>query len=376
MTMPSTSQPPAARQRLEGVTAAGRAKVALVSLRFKPAFVSHPSAFGKACQELGSDVELIVDPAYAQFPELRAVRPITAHSGARFGCSYSHALFMNVSLENRRLAARLKSGGTKILYLYHEPWESSRRSFTAEGMLGGLGWALAHHVSVPMLRLADVVILPSRYAADVYRRADVRYNTNACYVPLLFDDETPGRIRENPGGRRYFSCIGAICRTHGFDQYVAFIRESIARKSHLRFLIAFRLLLPSYVLGDSLIKRNLDRIEIRCGRPLGSEEINQCYSESLCVWTLYRRATQSGVLPKAFMFGTPVLASRVGSFPEFIKDKFTGTFASLGDIRAIKMALKDICENIGEYSVNCRKTFLETFFYRSNLPALARLLAN
>ena len=355
--------------------AAARHRVALISLRFKPGFVSHLVAFGKACRELGREPDFVVDLGYTGVPELAAVAPVLTYQGPRIRNSYTHALFTNVSLENLQSASYLKSGGTKILYLYHEPRESSLSFFRTEGILDGLRGAIAHHLSAPMLRLADAVILPSRYGADVYGRGDIRYNPNAYYVPLLFDDETGGRIREEPGQRRYFSYIGAVCQAHGFDQYIAFMRESLARKSNLRFLIASRLPLPPHLLKDSVIRRNLERIEIRCGRPLRSAEINKCYMNSFCVWNLYRRTTQSGVLPKAFMFGTPVLASRLGSFPEFVKDKLNGRFAFAEDTKGIEMALQDIFENISDYAVNCRETFLRTFFYRTNLPELETLFA-
>jgi glycosyltransferase involved in cell wall biosynthesis len=74
------------------------------------------------------------------------------------------------------------------------------------------------------------------------------------------------------------------------------------------------------------------------------------------------------------MFGAPVLADRTGSFPEFIQDGFNGKFASARDYKGIASALENIRENIDQYEINCRHTFLETFFYRSNLEALSKLL--
>jgi glycosyltransferase involved in cell wall biosynthesis len=351
-----------------------RGRIALVSLRFKPAFVSHLAAFGKACQELGFEVEFVVDPEYARSPDLAAIARVTVYSDSMADNSYTHAVFANVSTANRDFARGLKPCGAKILYVYHEPWGSSLDFFRGEGIRGGVTGALAHRVSVQMLKLADAVILPSKYAARVYGQGDIRYNPNAFYLPLLFDDEADGMRLKETGRRQYFSYIGTICQAHGFAEYVDFMRESLVRKWNLNFMIASRVRLPAYVLMDNVISRNLDKVEILCGRPLQNGEINRCYSESFCVWNMYRRSTQSGVLPKAFMFGAPVLANRIGSFPEFIQDGFNGKFASARDHKAVLSALESIRENIGHYTVNCRKTFLETFFYRANLPELARLL--
>lgn len=352
-----------------------RNKVALVSLRFKPAFVSLLCAFGKACQELGFESEFVVDFRYTRFPDLAAVAPVNVYTGTwQQGC-FTHALFTNVSLQNRRLAIQLKARGARILYLYHEPWKHSLDYLKGEGLKGWISAALAHHASKAMLKISDAVILGSKYGAEVYGERDIRYNRNAFHLPLMFDDEASPTAREELGRRQYFSYIGAICRSHGFDQYLAFVRESLTRKPNLRFLIASTLPLPPYVLKDSIIRRNLGRVEIRCGRPLQTEEINECYMDSFCVWNLYSRSTQSSVLPKAFMFGTPVLASRLGSFCEYVRDRCNGRFGSPEDTQGIEAALDDIRENIGRYTVNCRETFLETFFYRANLLELARVLA-
>jgi len=132
--------------------------------------------------------------------------------------------------------------------------------------------------------------------------------------------------------------------------------------------------LPRYVLRDPMISRHRARVETCCGRPLQTEEINRCYSESLCVWNVYRRSTQSGVLPKALMFGTPVLISQTGSFAEFVEDGVHGRFVSAQDHTAIRYAIDDIRERIAEYACNCRAKFTGTFFYRSKLADLERLL--
>jgi glycosyltransferase involved in cell wall biosynthesis len=243
-----------------------------------------------------------------------------------------------------------------------------------EGLLGTLKAVMAHHVTVPALKLADTVILPSRYGLRVYRNSDARYNENAIYLPLMYDDEEPAADLRNLGQKRHFGYIGSLCRSHGFDQYLEFVRYALQRKLNISFLIASRNPIPSRVMNDPLFRRNLDKVEIRCGKPLGNREMNGCYAESICVWNLYRRSTQSGVLPKAFMFGTPVIATRIGSFPEFIQDGVNGRFASARDHQGIWTALEDIRSNIGAYAANSRRTFLEAFYYRSHLAELERLL--
>jgi glycosyltransferase involved in cell wall biosynthesis len=234
--------------------------------------------------------------------------------------------------------------------------------------------AAAHRVSLPLLRLADVVVTGSQYALNVYNQKDARYNRNACYFPLIYDDEAGEITQDMIWQKCYFSYIGNIGHVHGFDMYIDVMRESFQRKSDQRYLIASRAQLPAFVLKDKIISSNLDKVKILCGRTLQNSEINSCYAKSLCVWNLYRRSTQSGVLPKAFMFGTPVIASNIGSFPEYIRDGFNGRFASVEDRDGVLSVLEQIRRNTDEYAGNCRQNFLDLFYYKSRLSDLRQLL--
>ena len=351
-----------------------KAKVALVSLRFNPAFIQHLIAYAKAMQELGHDPEFLLDPAYRDFQELAVVASPREISADSLAVAWKYAIFLNPSPGNKDLANTLKQKGTKILYVFHEPWQMSLHYLRTEGLLGTFKAVMAHHVTVPALKLADTVILPSRYGLREYHNSDAQYNRNAIYLPLMYDDEELAANPRNLDLKRHFGYIGSLCRSHGFDQYLEFVRYALQRNLDISFLIASRNTIPSCVKNDPLFRRNSDKLEIRCGKPLGNREMNGCYAESICVWNLYRRSTQSGVLPKAFMFGTPVIATRIGSFPEFIQEGANGRFASARDHQGIWAALEDIRSNIGAYAANSRRTFLEAFYYRSHLGELGRLL--
>ncbi len=351
-----------------------KAKAALVSLRFNPAFIQHLIAYAKALQELGYDPEFLLDPAYLDFQELAAVASPRKLSADALAVGWKYAIFLNPSQANKDLADTLKRKGTRILYVFHEPWQMSLDYLRTEGLQGTLKAVMAHHLTVPALKLADTVILPSQYGLREYRNSDFQYNENAVYLPLMYDDEAPPAYLTNLGQKRHFGYIGSLCRSHGFDQYLEFVRYALQRNLNISFLIASRNPIPSSVVSEPLFRRNSEKVEIRCGRPLANREINDCYAKSICVWNLYRRSTQSGVLPKAFMFGTPVIATRIGSFPEFIQEGVNGRFAIARDHQGIWTALEDIRSNIDAYATNSRRTFLETFYYRSHLAELGRLL--
>ena len=353
-------------------TAGEPRRVALISLRFKPAFVSHMIAFAKACNALGYAVEYLVDPAYADFADLVAVAPLRAYRGSLSLNGYTHAIVMNVSPAHETLVAKLKLFGTRVIYLYHEPRERLVDGIRTEGIVRELKLTLAYLLSIRMLKAADAVIVPSQYGMKVYEKRDFRYNGTPHRIPLLFDDESstlPGQQQ-----RRYFSYIGAICRSHGFDMFLSFARYCLENELPIQFLIASADPMPEHDSCDQLIQRSPHKFKIQCGRPLQTDEINVCFRESICVWNLYRRSTQSGVLPKCFMFGTPVLATDTGAFSEFVQDGVNGKFVAAENPGAIYAAYFEIQSRFQEYSFNARNAFLNTFYFGSQLENLRRVL--
>lgn len=350
------------------------AKVVILSLRFNPAFPQFLAAFAKAIRKLGHEPSFLLDPAYYRSSELEAAAPICELPATPEGGRWTHALFLNPAVENRDLAVRFRREGVKILYVFHEPWQISMDYLRNEGLAPTVRAVVAHHATVPVLRLADTVMLPSRYGLRIYGERDARFNRSAVYFPLILDDEAPKEIAPLLARKRYFAFIGNPCRAHAFDQYTSFMHYSLAHGRDIQFLVASRFPLPSSFTTNPLFRKNVDRIEIRCGRPLSDEEINRAYAESFCVWNIYRRSTQSGVLPKAYMFGSPVIASRIGSFPEFVQDGVNGRFAEGDDIRGILNAAEGMRDNLAAYAANCRKTFLDTFFYQARLNDLRQLL--
>ena len=348
--------------------------IALVSLRFNPAFVQHLIAYAKAVRELGYEPQFILDAAYQAFSELKDAASIRQELTCDSAGHQSHAVFLNASTKNRDLAIALKKNGTKILYVFHEPWQMSLRYLWNEGLLSGLKGAMAHHFTVPVLKIAHTVILASQNGILEYQKSDVRHNSNVAYLPLLYDDEAGQGVLNDISQKRFLSYIGNICRSHAFDRFLSFVQFSLQRDRNLSFLIASRNPMPDRLMKDRIFLRNAERIEMRCGRELSNAEINRCYAESFCVWNLYRRSTQSGVLPKAFMFGTPVIAGRVGSFGEFVQDGVNGRFAGPRDGEEIQAAATDMRINIARYASHCREAFLRTFYYRAHLQDLARLL--
>jgi glycosyltransferase involved in cell wall biosynthesis len=349
-------------------------RICFVSLRYNPAHVQHLIAYAKLVLELGCEAFFLLDPGYSKFPELGELAQVFDPDSNFSSLGFTHALIYNASTANRMVASALKQNGTKILYVLHEPRQPILDFLWAEGPKIGIKGVVAHHYSVPVIKIADIVLLASRFGLKVYNNSDRKYNASCAYFPLIYDDEAPQDVGALLPGKQYFGFMGGLCRAHGFNHFLRFMRSELQRGSDLRFLIASRHPLPAEIKNDPIVKKNPDKLKIQCGRPLSSEEMNLAYAECFCIWNIYRRSTQSGVLPKAFMFGTPVLASSSGSFPEFVKDGVNGKFAESRDHQAISRSLSDIRSDRRNFALNCRKTFNEEFFYKANLSRFDSLL--
>jgi glycosyltransferase involved in cell wall biosynthesis len=75
------------------------------------------------------------------------------------------------------------------------------------------------------------------------------------------------------------------------------------------------------------------------------------------------------------MAGTPVLASRVGSFHEEVQPGFTGEFVDVNeDPAAILATVQNLREHAADYFDQCRKRFLEKFYFRANCNQLTEIV--
>ena len=348
--------------------------VIVASLKFSPGHLSHIVAYGKLFREIGNDVTLWLDQGYAKL-DTRNEFPVLWYPKTE-PKKVDILFLVNASTKNHFLCRNFKKKGARIIYLYHEPWESFGQ-YLKEGLKQALKATAAHYFSTKVLPLCDLVIVPSEYALSLYERYDVSYNNRVVKVPLLFEDELCGEI--DLSKKEYFSYIGHAVKGHAFDKYISFIKYAYAKRVQFKFEVATRTDLGSLLKRDRALNKmeNEGILRVSHGRPLTNEEINQAYERSFCVWNLYRRSTQSGVLPKAFMVGTPVIASNIGSFPEYIRNSENGfLLAKTYSYDYLLDLIIYIKKNINSMSMYCRNTFERTFYWKRWVNDFALIISS
>ncbi len=353
--------------------------VAVVSLHFSPAHVSHLMAYGKLLASMGFAVCYLLDQKYLEFADFCSIAPavtIASYRANPDGTKFEIAIFYNAAMVNARTARHMRARGIEVFYVFHEPVPVRMR--LKEGWIEILKLIAAKHCSIAMLRQSSAVLVASAYARELYDRHFKKYNTNVHTFPLLFEDEfNCAELALEPGGRLYFSFLGLAVKAHDFEGFCTFAKYAIRQGSTIRFAIATRTDLSAFLSGDEELARywKEGRIRIQHGRTLSNEEMNSYCAQSFCVWNIYKCSTQSGALVRAFMTGTPVIAARTGSFPEFIRPGINGELVERShQFGAILATAEKIRANIETYVNGARSTFLNTFAYPGNRERFARIL--
>ena len=330
----------------------------IISLNFNPGHVSHLVASYRQCEELGYESVYYIDSAFKSFIPFQDRFKVYGKDK----CPKAEiALFLFPSHKNLSLILKLKRQGSKILYIFHEPlaplkeYKKAGFSFTYLAKL----W-LINRINSLTVKWSDAILLPSKKAVELYQANSQYRNICYYYIPLLFDDErTPEALVI---GRRYFSYIGTVAADHSFNEYLRFVEWVINenRLPNLSFLIATK---SQFNVPEGLLSST--RVTVHQGYPLSNPEINAYYSSSYAIWNAYIRTTQSGVLAKSFMFGTPAIILR-RNLSEFTVDG--NEVAAINDnnsFEEIEAALQRILYDFDSFSENARKRFLDSFYYRS-----------
>ena len=264
-----------------------------------------------------------------------------------------------------------------MLFVYHEPWGGYAEwlhNYTRgnEDMRETIH-ALGRHVYASrLIQKIDCVLLPSKTAEEIYVRQEKKLNPCFIRMPLVFMDEfndCSGEIRDR------FSFIATASKAKAFNKYLEAVKYIAQKDQNARFEIATRTDVTSIL--DCRIKEleASGRMKIQCGRPLQNSEIRAAYERSVCTWLGYDRSTQSGVMCKAFMFGSPAIATKIGSFPEYINGKNGILLEKNDDVEEIYEAYCKIKQAQEDFSKCARETFLNEFYYEAHIETLRKAIS-
>lgn len=343
--------------------------ILIVSKHFSPGFIGHMKAWYKMCEECRYQTELYFDSQYEKFFDRNEYNYTTDMVNVE-NYHPDIAVVQNTGFENVELFKWCEKHNCKIFYILHEPYMGIKELMKDGNYF--IKQAVACVLNVWLCAKATRVVLCSKYAEENCKRYMKGAYRKAVFLPLLFLDDYDEKVCTY---REYFSMIGTYAEPHGSDIFIKYIREAYESGSKQKFQIATRSNI-SDMIADQIYKKMQDegQLLVQQGRPLTEEEMSAAYRRSLATWNGYRRSTQSGVLPNAFMQGTPVIATRLGSFEEFVEPGNTGVFIDDFGCNTITNAIKNIEATGKVMNEKCRSFFLTHFYYRNQLDAFKKIV--
>lgn len=335
--------------------------VVIYSSNYHPAHAQHMHAYALALHESGLSVVLWASDAY-----------FTNHSFLRKFPRSSPEPFWSIIVLNMSLQTVIKSvlwrmKKRKILFCVHEPI-GSLRDFQ------DLDLPPLQFVKLLLMRIlikAEILLSSQLIAFSKKSVKELRGIKPTFLHPLIYVDQNSTGAAPL---KKFLSYIGTIAKDHAFNEFVGFVDHCLTNDlfPDLRFLIATRSDFDPHHF-DRQGAEKAARVVIKSGHMLSDSEINIHYAASAVIWCAYKRSNQSGVLPKAYMFGVPVVATE-GTMGEHFEAGQLGAAITSYEMEPVADAVSAILRDYNRLSKNCRNYYKSTFDYKANVFGINRMV--
>ena len=196
-----------------------------------------------------------------------------------------------------------------------------------------------------VIRDKSKIILPSRSTLERFRMLDKNGNCQSEYIPfgkfetlMLYRKSTDIKIQFN-NDFPIFLFYGFIKPYKGLDLLKQVCEILNSRKVKFNLIVAGDgddPTLPFYSTMNNCIVIN---------RFLSDDEMMYLNEISDVVLLPYKTASQSGIISTSFMFGNPIIATRVGALTESIQDRKNGILVNAEDTKSFADAMQSLIIN-------------------------------
>lgn len=128
--------------------------------------------------------------------------------------------------------------------------------------------------------------------------------------------------------------FGRILEYKGLEYLLSAAPEIIEKHPNTKILIAGEGGIPD----SDVLKKYPGNFEIH-NRFIPDKEVPVFFQRAAVVVLPYIEASQSGIIPIAYAFGKPVVASKIGCIPDVVEDEGTGLLVEPGNPKAISSAV-------------------------------------
>ncbi|MEM4204755.1 MAG: glycosyltransferase [Candidatus Methanomethylicaceae archaeon] len=353
----------------------------VVSLKYAPVFKTHSFAFGEeAGRRLNCRVHYLFSRRYAWLISSDDVRGKVHYmtisdntlsqlwdtvcfllgGWIRFFFIFAQykpylLFFSNPHLLNPfvTMLARCVNAQTLIISHIHEPVTYPKVRTLTRSIYDRIAAA----IQIWMFHLSTDIVLSSQYALEVFKANYPAYRGRIHLVPLLFEDYACTA----PLPREYISYVGAVHQHRGIFLFLNLVRYAVQSGVDLRFQVVTKDDLSKYVKG--LQARERAMLKVINKKYISDSEISEALRRSFACLVLYDYdAKQSGVIPVAYMNGTPVIATRLGGLPESVADGETGFLVSpTCSVQELLGLVQELRRRHEDMSPFCRSFFERTY---------------
>lgn len=341
--------------------------ILFISQQFAPGHLTHIRAFVTMCEKMGLVPSLYLDEGYRVLcsdieDDCSIYYSRSEVLEAAFRQQFNFAFIVNISKYDASLIRCIKSKcpNLRTLFWYHEPYagliKTLKMQFTGslEGSIDCVKTLGRHYFVKQLLKETDLVVFPSSNAERVFSGSCDSKSVRVAQMPLAFNDcMADCRDLHFEKDRPFFSYISTVQEKKGFKEFLEVVKYASEKNSTLKFLIATRSDIQSYI--DDSLRSLIDGgvLVVKAGAPLTDREINEAYRSTSCLWLGYHESTQSGVLAHSFMLGTPVLATSLPAFTDYV-DGQNGLVVSVGELKNLDLLYQSLI------SIQCRQESFST----------------
>ena len=231
------------------------------------------------------------------------------------------------SLAYWEIARRLRSNGITSLFVCHNVFPHEGSNYP------GFGWPQRRLIQLAFNR-ADVFLVHSRGLGQQVREFCPQARIRHVFHPVydFYRRWDPGRPPGEDGSHLLF--FGKVRAYKGLE---VLIRALAWLSPELDFRVTVA---GEFYIDPQPFRRLADRLGVAerirwQDRYIENEQVPAIFRSADLVVLPYLKATQSGVVPLAYYFDLPVIASNVGGLSEVVKEGKTGYLFRAGDSRQL-----------------------------------------
>ncbi len=354
-------------------------EIAVVSLKYAPGLKKEFELIGRNLRSRGNDVGYIISANYRKLGELQdkaiclteAENPhsiINESIGALihnrvdkiFNLYKPRLLFFyNVHPLNPYLIRRAKENNpnTIVILYIHDPFKEDKRYY---GLKRGLKISIAESIQKYSVRNADHIVFPSPFSLETFNRRYKPGKSQLHLARLLIPDDRC----ETEQKRSKHVIVGNVNKATGHDTFIQLVNYVAEHDLGFEFGLLSSGDIKPYI--EKLSKKAQDILEIINKPVIIESEINEFIAKSRSVLRFDKEVTQSGVIPVAYMNGTPVIARDIPGLRQDVEDQINGVLIPANPtMPEIIEGMKYIEANIHELSERARDSY-ERIWAESN----------